>query len=149
MNKLKTFARLSRNDRMLLLQAFAYLTSCKIRLRIQRFEQLQAWATERGHGAVAVGRLSWAVNVALRLMPGSTCLCQALALQRLLARNGHDSELRIGVKKSNDNFGAHAWLVHDGEILIGGSMPDHYEPLVALKSRNEMASSASSDSRTA
>ena len=47
-------------------------------------------------------------------MKNATCLCKALALQRLLARNGHHSELRIGVDKVDGQFTAHAWLVHNG-----------------------------------
>jgi hypothetical protein len=148
-NKLKRFARLAPSDRGLLLQAYAYLASCRVRLRLQEFVKLQAWATEMGRGRVPVDRLYWAVKVALRLMPGATCLCQALTLQRLLARNGHHSELRIGVKKSNNDFSAHAWLVHDGRILIGGSQPGHYNLLVALESENDLASRARTGSRKA
>jgi hypothetical protein len=52
-------------------------------------------------------------------MPGATCLCRALALQKLLARNGHRAELKIGVKKNGELFSAHAWLVRDDRVLIG------------------------------
>jgi hypothetical protein len=148
MNKLKAFVRLAPNDRALLMHAFAYLACCKFRLRLQRFEKLQAWATEMGLGAAPVEHLTWAFNIALRMMPGSTCLCQALALQRLLARNGHNAELKIGVKKLNNVFSAHAWLLLDGRVLIGGSQLNHYEPLIALKSRNDVAPHSSVDSGT-
>jgi hypothetical protein len=146
-NELRTFARLAPNDRGLLLQAFACLLSCKVRLHFQRFAKLQGWATEMGRGAVAVDRLYWAVKVAMRLTR-ATCLCQALALQRLLARHGHPSELRIGVKKSNNGFSAHAWLVYDGRVLIGGSQSDQYKQLVTWDARGDIAASASVDSRT-
>ena len=147
MNELRAFARLSRNDRVLLLQAFACLASCSVRLRFQGFAKLQAWATEVGRGALAVDRLYWAVKVALRLMPAATCLCQALALQRLLARHGHISDLRIGVKKSSNGLRAHAWLVHDGRVLIGGSQSDQYKQLIVRDARGDITSGASMDSR--
>jgi Transglutaminase-like superfamily len=143
-SEFKAFVRLAPNDRALLLQAFACLASCMVRLRLQRFAKLQGWATKMGRGAVAVDRLRWAVKVALRLMPSATCLCQALALQRLLARHGHPSELRIGVKKSNSGFSAHAWLVHDGRVLIGGSQSDQYNQLITWDARDDIANSASS-----
>lgn len=146
MNKLRAFARLTPKDRTLLLQALTCLASCKVRLHLQSFAKLQGWATEIGRGAVPIDRLYWAVKVALRLTPGATCLCQALALQRLLARHGHTSELRIGVKKSNNGFSAHAWLVYDGRVLIGGSQSDQYKELIALDARCDIASSASIES---
>jgi len=100
-------------------------------LRAKSIKELQAWATKAGHGSIAVDRLTWAVKVASRMMPGATCLCRALALQRLLAKNGHGSELRIGVEKEGDRFGAHAWLVHGDRVLIGGTRLERFELLVA------------------
>ncbi|MGY6552107.1 MAG: lasso peptide biosynthesis B2 protein [Erythrobacter sp.] len=67
---------------------------------------------------------AWAVNHASRLVPGASCLTQALALQYLLAREGMQAVMRIGVKCGPDNqYEAHAWVLLEEEILIGGS-PD-------------------------
>lgn len=139
MKQLRAFARLTHHDQLLLLEAFITLAICRARLFAQNIEKLQAWASRAGHGANAVDRLAWAVEVASRGIPGTTCLCRALSLQRLLANNGHGSELRIGVEKDNDLFGAHAWLVHGGQVLIGGSQLGKYELLVAWHSDTDLS----------
>lgn len=62
----------------------------------------------------------WAVEVVSRRSPGSTCLVQALAAQLLLARYGHPSLLQIGVARPDQGMlKAHAWLEHEGTVLIG------------------------------
>jgi Transglutaminase-like superfamily len=45
------------------------------------------------------------------------CLRQSLALWWLLRRQGIDSELRIGVRKSGARFEAHAWIEWRGRAL--------------------------------
>jgi hypothetical protein len=141
--QLRAFAQLTRRDQRLLLNAFVTLAICRARLLAQNIEKLQAWATptRTGNGAIGVERLAWAVNIASRKMPGATCLCRALALQRLLAKHGHGSELKIGVEKDNDQFRAHAWLVHGGHVLIGASQLGKYELLVAWQSKTDLSES--------
>jgi hypothetical protein len=134
--QLRAFAQLAQQERRLLLDAFITLTICRVRLRVQNAAKLRAWASRPGNRTIAVDRLAWAVEVASRRMPRATCLCRALALQRLLAKNGHDSELRIGVEKDNGRFGAHAWLIHDGQVLIGALQSEKYELLVAWAVQN-------------
>ena len=105
-------------------------------MRAQSVDKLRSWATRSGSTTTAADRVVWSVKVASRKMPGVTCLCRALALQRLLGKYGHDSELMIGVEKHNDRFGAHAWLVHNDQILIGDSQLGKYELLAAWQSKN-------------
>ena len=136
MNRFTAYARLVWRDRALLLRALSSLVSCRVQLLFQKFENLQAWAKAGGHGTASVDRLSRTLNVVLRLMPGATCLCRALALQHLLSQHGHSSELRIGARKSGNQFGAHAWLEHEGRVLIGDFQPDQYKALLAPASRN-------------
>jgi hypothetical protein len=147
-SKLKTFAGLKRRDQALLGRAFACLLSCKARLLLTNFAQLQAWATDTGNGAEPMDRIRWAMGVALQLAPGATCLCRALALQRLLARNGHQSDLRIGVKKCGDDFRAHAWLLHEGQIVMGSTESEQYEVLRGSEPRSSMSARAETRSRT-
>ncbi len=65
-------------------------------------------------------RLAWAVRMAAKCVPGSACLAQALTLHHLLSRAGHDSVVRIGVAQDGQSdFSAHAWVIHDGVVLIG------------------------------
>ena len=105
MKYLATFGRLTLRDWQLFVHAFVTLAVCHARLRRQNFETLRAWATSEGQGSAPVNRLTWSVEAAAKRMKSATCLCKALALQRLLARNGHDSELRIGVDKCR-------WTIH-------------------------------------
>ena len=64
-------------------------------------------------------RLAWAVQATARLVPRATCLVRALALERLLKRDGQPARLRIGVaKKPGEALAAHAWLESDGLVLL-------------------------------
>jgi hypothetical protein len=64
----------------------------------------------------------------------STCLSEAIAGRFLLARAGFTSELRIGVKKTDGRFEAHAWLECPDNIVIGNPSPEgkQYSRLPAL-----------------
>ena len=66
-------------------------------------------------------RLESAVRIVSRAVPYATCLTQALALQRLLARYGYRAIVQIGVCKIDGRFLAHAWVEHRGRTLLGTS----------------------------
>jgi len=70
-------------------------------------------------------------------IPGASCLTQALALQRLLARAGRGADLRIGVAKDGaSGLASHAWLEREGEILIGDNGElDRYSPMLSLSGK--------------
>jgi hypothetical protein len=63
-----------------------------------------------------------AVARASRFVPGATCLTQAIATRRLLARRGIRSALRIGVARdaAGGAVRAHAGGERNGEVVIGG-----------------------------
>jgi hypothetical protein len=70
-------------------------------------------------------RIAWAVRNAARLVPRASCLTQAIATQYLFARSGQRSQIRIGVARDPEGrLLAHAWLVSDGRVVIGGSARD-------------------------
>lgn len=132
MRLLKTLRRLTVQDWRLFAGALVALAVCRARLRCQNFAAVRAWAAaDNGHGAAPINRLTWSIEAASKRMKGATCLSKALALQHMLARNGHDSELRIGVDKSEGLLTAHAWLVHHERILIGGSEIENHALLAA------------------
>jgi len=54
----------------------------------------------------------------------STCLERSLSLWWLLARQGIATEFRIGVRKDDEKFAAHAWVERDG-IAIGEPDDSH------------------------
>jgi Transglutaminase-like superfamily len=66
-----------------------------------------------------VSRLEWAVLAASRRIPMASCLTQALALQFLLVRSGHASEIHVGVRKDDEaGFQSHAWVECEGRMLL-------------------------------
>lgn len=70
-----------------------------------------------------------------QLVPGASCLTQALALQYLLARAGHACELHIGVRCSGaGRFEAHVWVCCNGRIVLGAATTRlaDFTPLVKL-----------------
>lgn len=68
-------------------------------------------------------------------VPGALCLAQAVSAQRLLARFGYATTMRIGVKSDAGALSAHAWLLFEGSIILGGgSMLNEYQVLTDMKS---------------
>ncbi len=121
-------------DKWLLVRVSATLIGVQIALRIASIQRMRGWAGDVAPGAIAMDRIVWSVRTAARRLPGCTCLVSALALQRLLSRNGHESELHIGVARQGERFAAHAWVTHDERILIGEIDGEPYAPLLAWKS---------------
>jgi hypothetical protein len=81
-------------------------------------------------------RVVWAAEVAgKRLLGARPCLPQALVTQWLLNRAGCPATLRIGVAKGHaGQLLAHAWVEHDGKVVIGGAFsPARYKPLLPIK----------------
>lgn len=134
MRSVATFLALSGSDRRLLLRALATIARVRIGLRLQSIERLKAWSQQAKAGEIPADRLSWAVKVVARRLPGTSCLASALALQRLLSQQGLASELHIGVARQAEAFAAHAWLTHRGEIVIGAEQHEDYTQLVAWPS---------------
>jgi len=83
-----------------------------------------------------VDSVSWAVTAASRRLPGPPmCLSQALAVQVMLARRGYASRLRVGVTRGGaGQVEAHAWVEHEGRVLIGGAAMrvEAFTPILAL-----------------
>jgi hypothetical protein len=52
------------------------------------------------------------------------CLVRAIALRELLVKHAiRGSEIRVGVRRHNGNFGAHAWVRWGDQVL--GDRPEH------------------------
>ena len=68
------------------------------------------------------------VRAAVRHSAGHpTCLEESLALWWLLGRQGIATELRIGVRKHDEKFEAHAWVERAGAALNEPeSLHEHY-----------------------
>jgi hypothetical protein len=118
-------------DWALVLQAAASLLISQIGLYFLRFESLHRWATRanRTKQTLPVSKLIWAATVGTRIMPNSTCLVRALATSRLLARNGYKSTLHIGVRRTDGEFEAHAWVEYDGRAIVDTGEALHFTRL--------------------
>ena len=125
----------------LLLKAALLMAAVRVGLSVLPFATLRgilrrlAWRARQVRDAADAARTVWAVETVGRHAKFmGTCLVQALAAHVLLARAGHESNLRIGVTRgSKGAFTAHAWLEREGAILIGGDWARHYVPMPALR----------------
>lgn len=80
-------------------------------------------------------QVAFGIDRVARFVPGASCLTQALAAQWLLTRSGHRSDIRVGVElKTSGRLAAHAWLICNGEVVLGGSEERlaRFHPLVEL-----------------
>lgn len=75
-------------------------------------------------------QLGWAVAATRRVFPGASCLASAIALHALLEREGIVSHIRLGLPRDPGAAPiAHAWVEHDGLVLLGGAdSPSSYSP---------------------
>jgi len=99
----------------------------RLGLTLSSYNRMRALVTRLdARDAASVGdlrRVAWGVAAAARLIPGASCLTQALAGQYLLARQGNASKIRIGVERDTGaQLKAHAWLVSGNHIVLGGSI---------------------------
>lgn len=138
MHVLKRFLRLSKRERLLLFQAAISIFLIRLSLdllSLRNVHRLAVKITWLSDEPLSADRIVWGVRSAARFIPGSTCLVQALAAQSLLALHGYNPLLTIGVAKNEcDQFEAHAWVVCQNEILIGGREAGNYTALLELGS---------------
>jgi hypothetical protein len=119
--------RLTHDDRILLAEAFFWLSLIRAGLKVVKFHNLcnllpilSTQMHDSRREDLSVDRIVWAVKVASRYVR-AICLPQALAAQILLARRGLPSKLYIGVRRApGGRSSAHAWLEYQGRVAIGG-----------------------------
>ncbi|MFO6448770.1 lasso peptide biosynthesis B2 protein [Erythrobacter sp. NE805] len=91
-------------------------------LGYNRLRRLMPPAPPSGEGHFYARQLARRIERLAQLVPRATCLTQALALQYLLARAGHGSDLHVGVRCDDaGRFEAHAWLACNGRVVIGAA----------------------------
>lgn len=132
LRRLCKFAKLGAGEKALLLRALCVVCFVRLGLWLLPFRWLKTLAGRASsHASLRPARASRpildianAVSIAARNVPAATCLTQALAAQIVLGRAGHSSLLRIGVQRAaNGVVKAHAWVECDGQIIIGGDIP--------------------------
>jgi hypothetical protein len=128
--EVKRIGRIERPEGLLFLKCVVLLSAIRMAFFASKPRVVRGWlrramhaigwpAGDRIHSAAT---LLWAVNAAEKYAPtGSTCLAAALLGKTLLEEYGYEAQLRIGVKREPDGkFLAHAWLVREGKIVVGG-----------------------------
>lgn len=140
MRRLARFLALPSAEQRLVLAAAGLLAAVRIGLWVLPFRRVDGAVgalanapRPRTGRTPSVERIVWAVGAADCLVPRTTCLVRALAARALLGRHGHASELKLGVAGGGGRaFEAHAWLEHDGRVVIGGPVDARYVSLPAL-----------------
>lgn len=142
MRQARIFLQLKPVERRLVLDALALVVVTRLALTTLPFRRarrvVEHWARRPGRVVwrPVAGQIAFAVTAVARYVPAATCLTQALATRALLARYGYASHLRIGVARSDSGrFEAHAWIEHEGRILVGGPAAHvaRYTPLPTLE----------------
>lgn len=130
MSRLHKFLALPAPEQWLLMKAVARLTWTSIGLRILPFsywrhrlgDATDATTTPPGVSKQSAERIAWAVGVAAAYVPGATCLVQALVARSMMLGQGFPAQVRIGVRPGETSrMEAHAWLVVDGQVVLGDS----------------------------
>jgi hypothetical protein len=126
--KLRRFSSLERDAQKLFLRAMVILPVVALSLRWRGF--LATQATLQKSISIGISELdpeistkhlaltAHMVNAADRHgLVHPSCLAKSIALWWLLGRQGISSEMRIGIRKENEKFQAHAWVERDGTAL--------------------------------
>lgn len=135
---LRRFVGLPPSERRLALRALAVVTWIRVRLTVSSFPTVDRMTRARPVrdtvGRHSAARIGSAVTGVSRYVPGASCLTQALAARLLLAAEGHQSTLRIGMARIDGRLQAHAWLESDGTIVVGGAGHRQFAPFESLAS---------------
>ena len=143
MSRIRRFLRLSCEERWLILKATWLLATIRFGVWLLPFpvarrllKEASRYSSRLAANPMPVKQYAWAVAAVSRLVPGGDhCLSQALAVQTFLARRGYDCKICFGVQRlPGVPFTAHAWVEHDGVVLIGG---DYLSRFVRLSSTTE------------
>jgi hypothetical protein len=136
MTWLRRWQELSGEERLWLRRAIVHVGLVRLALWVCPFQRIRTYAARipKRWKPSPAERIAWAVNAAANRIPRATCLTRAVALQILLAKSGQPSRVEIGVAREKEEFGAHAWLVAGGNILVGAAEAGRYRPLFAWDS---------------
>lgn len=130
MSKWSKLRGLSWPERLLLVQATVALPAVAALIRIKGLRRCQALLARltpavNGSGSEACGSAETRARTVVKVVTAAAahgpyranCLQQSVTLWWLLRRRGLESELRIGTRKEDGRFGAHAWVEFSGCAL--------------------------------
>ncbi|SFN69856.1 Transglutaminase-like superfamily protein [Mesorhizobium sp. NFR06] len=118
---------LSGREMLFLARCLTVVSVVRLALTVSSYNRIRDLVTRldasRDASIAELRRVAWGVAAAARLVPGASCLTQALAGQYLLARQGSASKISIGVERgTGSELKAHAWLMSGNHIVLGGSL---------------------------
>lgn len=142
----KTDPGLSWAERWFALKCIFLLQAVSISIRWFGFNPVYSWLKRRGQGfslqtenkpefadqAAYVGAL---VGVANRRIPSLavSCLPESMTVWWLLRRRGIASDLRLGIRRSDDRLDGHAWVEINSRVVSGDpNVAQDFIPLDAL-----------------
>lgn len=106
-------------------KCLAALAAMRVALSTAGYARIRArmpQAAGRAESYFYARQLARRIERLARLVPRASCLTQAMALQWLLARSGHASELYVGVRQApGGRFEAHAWVSCNQRIVLGAA----------------------------
>ena len=128
MGKILGFIRLTSMDKLVVIQSIYWLIIIRIMISIfpfhfvqKRVQKIVNRTNRNVNSSVSMSKLRVMIVVSSRYVPRATCLVQALAGHILFSKYGYDTSIKIGVLTENGEFEAHAWLEHDGSVVLGES----------------------------
>jgi hypothetical protein len=137
----RTWRSLPWTERRLFVQALLLLPLVDLALRAGRYQSVYAFLQRRsplgsrvpeGRELPTAYRYAQLVDAASRRNPfEATCLRRSLVLWWLLRRDGVDGMLRVGVRRPEGAFEAHAWVEVDGQVVNDRhDVAERYEPIL-------------------
>ena len=121
--------------KILLVKAMTTLSGYACLLRLLPFHRLMQHsrtkaATKPALSEKRIESVVWAITTVSQRFPRLfTCLTQALSAKQLLDHHP-DIHLCIGVQKSTyQAFYAHAWVLHQHTIILGGQISGEFTPI--------------------
>lgn len=144
MRRIRRILTLTPKEIAALMRALRAVLSIRLAIARRRTDAVRAATAALGARGEAPAQelrlVAWSVAAAARLVPGATCLTQALAGQRVLAQGGYASTVRISLPGGADgDFRPHAWLMSGNVIALGGTSADyrHHRPLLDYESTGQ------------
>jgi len=147
--KLRRAFELSASDWFLILRAPFWFAVVALGLRVFQFRTLVDLLHQKSpldqkafsHQSSTPRRAAYCVELVSRLhLLDPTCLKKALVLYALLTRRGFDVRLFIGAAKTKGSeLDYHAWLEHQGQVILGGQGQERYATLCSFNRFERLA----------
>ena len=129
-DKLRWYSRQLRKHKRVLVRCFAITFNVRWQLTFSSHKTVMRWIEKDSGDSHPYKEadpliVAWSVKQVSRLIPFASCLTQALATKLYFSRMGSDCTINIGVRtEPSGKFFAHAWVLYDGDILLGGDKED-------------------------